>query len=61
MIQVRNYIDGAFVDAHSADRIDDICPADGSLLASIPRSGTQDVDRAAAAAGESHGDAGNGT
>jgi len=52
MIQVRNYIDGAFVDAHSADRIDDICPADGSLLASIPRSGTQDVDRAAAAAGE---------
>jgi aminomuconate-semialdehyde/2-hydroxymuconate-6-semialdehyde dehydrogenase len=52
MIQVRNYIGGTFEDAVSGARIDDICPADGSLLASIPRSDAQDIDRAAAAAGE---------
>jgi len=50
MRQVRNYIGGTFVDAGSGARMDDICPADGSVLASIPRSDGQDVERAAAAA-----------
>jgi len=50
MIQVRNYIGGAFVDALSAARMDDICPADASILASVPRSDAQDVALAAAAA-----------
>ncbi len=50
MITVRNYIGGAFVAAGSGEVLDDLCPADGSVIASIPRSAASDVDAAAAAA-----------
>ena len=50
MISVRNYIGGAFVGSDSGQVLEDLCPADGSVIAEIPRSGSRDVDAAAAAA-----------
>jgi len=52
MITVRNYVGGRFVPAHSGQHMDDLCPADGTVIAQIPRSGARDVDEAAAAANE---------
>ena len=43
-------IDGASVDSLSGERIDVVCPSDGRVFATIPASGTADVDRAVQAA-----------
>lgn len=43
-------IDGKPADALSGERIDVVCPSDGRVFASIPASGTADVDRAVRAA-----------
>jgi acyl-CoA reductase-like NAD-dependent aldehyde dehydrogenase len=45
-----NYINGKFVSAQSGAIIDDVNPATGRVLASIPRSAAADVDSAVAAA-----------
>ena len=50
MISVRNYIGGAFRAAGSGEVLEDLCPADGSVLAEIPRSAASDIDDAATAA-----------
>jgi aminomuconate-semialdehyde/2-hydroxymuconate-6-semialdehyde dehydrogenase len=52
MITVRNYVGGSFVPAQSGEVLDDLCPADGTVIARIPRSTTKDVDAAATAANE---------
>ncbi len=44
------YIDGAFVEADSGERAKSIGPADQETIATFPRGGKQDVDRAVAAA-----------
>src|SRR4051794_4505800 len=43
-------VDGASVDAVSGERIDVVCPPDGKVFASIPKSGAADVARAVRAA-----------
>ena len=43
-------IDGKHVDSVTGARIDVVCPSDGKVFASIPRSGADDVDRAVRAA-----------
>src|SRR5690606_27006985 len=43
-------VDGALADAVSGERIDVVCPSDGKVFASIPRSGAADIDRAVRAA-----------
>ena len=43
-------IDGKPADALSGERIDVVCPSDGKVFASIPRSGKADVDKAVRAA-----------
>ena len=45
-IKVMNYIGGEFCEASTGQRIDDIGPMDGKVIASIPRSGADDVFRA---------------
>lgn len=45
-----NLIDGKPADSMSGARIDVVCPSDGKVFASIPASGTADVDRAVRAA-----------
>ncbi|MEO3998141.1 aldehyde dehydrogenase family protein [Mesorhizobium sp. CAU 1732] len=45
-IAFMNLIDGQPADALSGERIDVLCPSDGKVFASIPASGTADVDRA---------------
>ncbi|MEX2183424.1 MAG: aldehyde dehydrogenase family protein [Chloroflexota bacterium] len=47
---VRNYIDGAWADAAGGATLDSLDPATGELVATAPRSGLADVDRAIAAA-----------
>jgi betaine-aldehyde dehydrogenase len=47
---LRNWIDGAFVDAASTDTIDVVSPATGQVVAVSPVSTAQDVDAAFAAA-----------
>jgi acyl-CoA reductase-like NAD-dependent aldehyde dehydrogenase len=47
---LKMYIDGAWVDARSGDTFESIDPATGVVLAAVPRGGTDDVDRAVAAA-----------
>jgi acyl-CoA reductase-like NAD-dependent aldehyde dehydrogenase len=44
------YIDGAWTDARSGDTFDTTDPATGAVLATVPRSGTDDVGLAVAAA-----------
>ena len=48
MILVRNYINGIFVD--SKETIEDINPATGEVIATIPRSNLNDVNEAVLAA-----------
>lgn len=43
-------IAGAATSAVSGQRIDVVCPSDGSIFGTIPRGGAEDVDRAVAAA-----------
>ena len=40
---VQNYIDGEFVNSKSGDIIDDINPATGEKIATIPRSSSEDI------------------
>src|SRR5207245_2995186 len=46
----KNYIGGEWVDAASGETFETRSPADGEVLASFPKSGAEDVDRAVAAA-----------
>ena len=50
MLALMNYIDGQFVPAVSGQTLEDINPATGQIIAKIPRSEHQDVERAAHAA-----------
>lgn len=50
MLQVRNFIDGAFVDAASGRRFDKFSPVDGQLIASVAEAGAPEVDAAVGAA-----------
>ena len=50
MLALMNYIDGQFVPAVSGRTLDDINPATGQLIATIPRSEHQDIEQAAHAA-----------
>ena len=45
-IKVMNYIGGEFCEASTGQRIEDIGPLDGKVIATIPRSGADDVFRA---------------
>jgi 1-pyrroline dehydrogenase len=52
-VQPQNYrqpIDGVWTEAASGERLPVVSPADGRVLATIPRSGPQDVEAAVAAA-----------
>jgi len=49
-IHVRNAIGTTYVDAACGLRIDDVGPTDGTVVATIPRSGAEDVEQAVAAA-----------
>ena len=46
MRTVRNLIGADHVDATSGERIDDLGPDDGSIIATLPRSRAADVDDA---------------
>jgi len=46
MVELRNYIGGEWVDAEGNRRIDDINPATGEVIASVPQSSVADVQRA---------------
>ncbi len=50
MPQLRNYIDGRWVDAATRETFEDIDPATGELIATVTKSSGADVDRAVAAA-----------
>src|SRR6058998_3123334 len=50
MPQLRNYIDGRWVDAATRETFEDIDPATGELIATVTKSSTADVDRAIEAA-----------
>jgi malonate-semialdehyde dehydrogenase (acetylating) / methylmalonate-semialdehyde dehydrogenase len=49
---LRNYINGGWVDAATADTLDDRDPATGELAARVPLSGAADVDAAVRAAAD---------
>src|SRR5437773_4914828 len=49
-LQLRNYIDGRWVDSSTGETFDNIDPATGELIASVAKSSTADVDRAIEAA-----------
>jgi betaine-aldehyde dehydrogenase len=49
-VQTQLYIDGELTDGLAGRTIDVINPADGTLLAAVAEAGTEDVDRAVAAA-----------
>src|ERR671936_1947656 len=46
----KNYIDGEWVDAASGDTFESTSPANGETIGVFPKSGSDDVDRAVAAA-----------
>src|SRR5438128_2531328 len=48
--EFKNYIGGEWVDAASGETFGTTSPADGEFLASFPKSGAEDVDRAVGAA-----------
>src|SRR3989454_684602 len=50
MPQLRNYIDGRWVDAATRETFEDIDPATGELIATVTKSSTADVDPAVEAA-----------
>src|SRR5437016_8137625 len=47
---VRNYIAGQFVDGNGARTLEVTNPADGSVISRVPLSGSEEIDRAVAAA-----------
>ena len=50
MLHLKNYIDGAFVEAQDGQTLEDINPANGQVIATITRSKSSDVESAAVAA-----------
>jgi len=52
----QNYIDGEWVDAASGETFESTSPANGDAIGVFPRSNTEDVDRAVAAAKRAHED-----
>ncbi len=46
MVELRNYIGGKWVDAEGNRRIDDVNPATGEVIASVPQSSAADVQHA---------------
>jgi aldehyde dehydrogenase (NAD+) len=46
----KNYVGGEWIDAVSGDTFETINPATGETIATFPRSGAEDVDRAVEAA-----------
>lgn len=44
------YIDGEFVNAESGETMSSVCPADGKIIATFPKGGQADVDKAVRAA-----------
>ena len=48
--QQKMFVDGEFVDALSGETMEVLNPATGEVIAEVPRSGEEDVDRAVAAA-----------
>src|ERR671931_151180 len=48
--EFKNYVGGEWVGAASGETFETTSPADGEVLASFPKSGAEDVDRAVAAA-----------
>lgn len=52
VIQLLNYINGEFVQAHSTETIDNINPGTGKVYGTIPRSHTADINAAVDAATE---------
>jgi aldehyde dehydrogenase (NAD+) len=49
-LQLRNYIDGRWVDATSGETFEDVDPATGEVIANVAKSRTEDVDKAVDAA-----------
>ena len=49
-LQLRNFIDGRWVDASTGSTFENIDPATGELIANVAKSSTADVDRAIEAA-----------
>jgi acyl-CoA reductase-like NAD-dependent aldehyde dehydrogenase len=54
--EFKNYIGGEWVDAVSGETFPSTSPADGELLGTFPKSGTDDVDRAVEAATSAYED-----
>tara|TARA_Y100001968_G_scaffold237464_1_gene220831 strand:+ start:715 stop:2157 length:1443 start_codon:yes stop_codon:yes gene_type:complete len=50
VLEISNFIGGQFVPPQSGETLADNCPADGSVIATIPRSSSADIDAAASAA-----------
>jgi len=48
--QQKMFVNGAFVDALSGETMEVLNPATGEVIAEVPRSAAEDVDRAVAAA-----------
>jgi acyl-CoA reductase-like NAD-dependent aldehyde dehydrogenase len=48
--QQKMFVDGEFVDALSGETMEVLNPASGEVIAEVPRSGEEDVDRAVPAA-----------
>jgi len=46
MVELKNYIGGEWTDAEGGRRIDDVNPATGEVIASVPQSTAKDVERA---------------
>jgi acyl-CoA reductase-like NAD-dependent aldehyde dehydrogenase len=44
------YINGEFVEAESGERMSAFCPSDGDKIATFPKGGPADIDKAVAAA-----------
>ena len=49
-MELRNYIDGKWVEATGGGTFEDTDPANGELIATVAKSTTADVDRAVEAA-----------
>ena len=50
MLHIRNFIDGAFVDAQSGKSFEKRSPVTGGVIAAVAEAGRADVDRAVGAA-----------
>ena len=50
--EYKMYINGEFVEAESKKRMTAFCPADGEMIATFPRGGPEDIDKAVKAAKE---------